>query len=511
MKTLKPILASALCFFLINSFAQHQNVEVSSQYYPNEPSICVNPFNTEEIFIGANGNNFYKSTDGGYSWESSIPFSPNQIAGDPCILVDKDENIFYIHLTTMPGNKVLCQRKRKTTSTWSSGTTASNTNKDNDKEWAVIDQQNDIIYTSWTEFSTWGTTNPNDSSIIMISKSEDKGNTWSTPHRLSNDKGDGSGGNSSMHASMPAVGPNGEVYVTWMSPQGILFEKSNDFGETWQDRNTIISDLPSGWLSHNTPGIQVTPGFPVMDCDTSHTSTRGNIYINWCDMRDGNLDSWVVKSIDGGSTWSLPIKVNNDGTTRDQFFTWMKIDPVTGFVYFVFYDRRNYNNSNTDVYMAVSKDGCETFENFKISEEPFIPYSSVFFGHYNGISAYNNVVRPSWTRMDDGVLSLWTAIIDLDATDVKQIEEIPFELSQNSPNPFRESTFFSFKIKKEGNISLIVYDVFGKKVSSIINNEFYNQGKYIKNFENNDRLKPGIYFFVLEGNGIHKTSKMIVQ
>ena len=86
------------------------------------------------------------------------------------------------------------------------------------------------------------------------------------------------------------------------------------------------------------------------------------------------------------------------------------------------------------------------------------------------------------------------------------------ELSQNSPNPFRESTFFSFKIKEAGNISLKVYDVFGKEVANIINNEFYDTGKYIKNFENQAHsLKSGVYFLSLQGKNLYKTRKMIID
>ena len=74
---------------------------------------------------------------------------------------------------------------------------------------------------------------------------------------------------------------------------------------------------------------------------------------------------------------------------KQQFFTWMTVDQATGFIYIVFYDRREHPNEMTDVYLAVSRDGGETFENMKISESPFDPMSSVFFGDYTNISACN--------------------------------------------------------------------------------------------------------------------------
>ena len=78
----------------------------------------------------------------------------------------------------------------------------------------------------------------------------------------------------------------------------------------------------------------------------------------------------------------------------------------------MFYDRRNYTDTQTDVYMAISKDGGESFTNERISELPFTPKENVFFGDYNNISAYKGIIRPIWTRYEDGKLSIWTALIE---------------------------------------------------------------------------------------------------
>ena len=138
---------------------------------------------------------------------------------------------------------------------------------------------------------------------------------------------------------------------------------------------------------------------PITSCDLSNGINRGTIYINWSDQRNGttNTDIWLVKSTDGGQTWSLPIKVNDDNSNKQQFFTWMTIDQTSGYLYFVFYDRRNYSNDSTDVYMAISMDGGNTFINRKISQSPFFPNEGVFFGDYTNITANNGVIRPIWT------------------------------------------------------------------------------------------------------------------
>jgi len=68
------------------------------------------------------------------------------------------------------------------------------------------------------------------------------------------------------------------------------------------------------------------------------------------------------KITNGGQTWSSVVRVNDYNSTRQQFFTSTAIDQVTGYLWFLFYDRRNYNDNRTDVYMAGSKDGGATFK-----------------------------------------------------------------------------------------------------------------------------------------------------
>jgi hypothetical protein len=114
-----------------------------------------------------------------------------------------------------------------------------------------------------------------------------------------------------------------------------------------------------------------------------------------------------------GKYLSQPARVNKDEGAHQQFFSWFDLDPVTGYLYWVFYDRRNHQNNDTDVFLAWSKDGGKTIENSKISERPFLPTKDVFFGDYNNISAYDGRVRPIWTRMDNGRLSVYTALIDV--------------------------------------------------------------------------------------------------
>ena len=255
---------------------------------------------------------------------------------------------------------------------------------------------------------------------------------------------------------------------------------------------------------------------PVTCCDLSQGPYRGNIYINWSDQRNGltDTDIWFTKSTDGGISWSSRKRVNDDPAGKQQFFTWMTVDQKTGYIYFVFYDRRAYSNNATDVYMAVSRDGGETFQNFKVSESPFTPNPGVFFGDYTNITAYNNVVRPIWARLETGQLSVWTAIVDSLFTGTGQKPEsyLSSSLDQNYPNPGKSYTCIAYKVRRPVRVTLEVFDLFGRKIATLVENKLSGPGRYVEHFDiSRYGLKPGLYYYSLVDNERSVRRKMIVE
>jgi hypothetical protein len=518
---LKLVLFAFSIFYLgiSDSMAQYTNVMISSQNFPEETTIYINPKNTNHLIAGANGSSLYFSHDGGITWSSKVITSSLGEAGDPCVIVDTLGFYYFFHLsgTTNWLDQISCQRSTDEGLTWSNGSGLGiNLPKQQDKHWACVNPKNNEIYATWTQFDLYGTGNPQKRSNILFSKSVDQGMTWSSPIQINEISGNCVDSDGTVEGAVPTVGPNGEIYVSWAGPQGLVFDRSLDGGLSWLDHDIFVSDIPGGW-DYPIQGLNRANGLPVTCCDLSNGPNRGTIYINWSDERNTvgaihDVDVWMVKSTDGGNTWSSLYRVNNDGSEKQQFLTWMTIDQVTGYLWFVFYDRRNYSDTRTDVYMAVSKDGGETFENIKVSESPFIPNSNVFFGDYTCISAHNNVVRPIWTRLNNGSLSVWTAILDPYFTGTKEIEKIPFAVEQVYPNPFNESTFFSFKLHAPTLLNLSVYDIFGHKVSTLIESSVMQPGKYVRQFEPEKyNLPSGVYYFSLSGNGINKQRKIIYQ
>ncbi len=511
------ILSILLLFIVLTAAAQHPNVLITTVGEPNEPSIMIDPKNPMRMMAANNIWHYHTSEDGGLTWQyGRLTSATLGVWGDPCIIVDTLGNFYFFHLSNPPSgswiDRIVCQRTDDMGQTWTSGSSIGYVpGKQQDKEWAVVNPYNNEIYVTWTQFDNYGSNNPNDSSIIRFSKSSDLGETWSEAVRLSKVAGDCIDDDNTTEGAVPTVGPDGQIYVSWSGPAGIVFDRSLDGGNTWLENDIFVYGHAGGW-AQDIPGISRCNGFPVTDCDRSNGPNRGTIYINYTDQRNGadDTDVWLTKSTNGGDTWSEPVRVNDDGPGKQQFFTWMTVDQITGKLWFVFYDRREHDDWSTDVYMAVSEDGGSTFTNFKVSEEPFIPNSSFFFGDYNNISAHNDTVRPIWTRLHNGAMSIHTAFVDPLIIGTELVESIPYAESQVAPNPFTHSTAYSFKLNRTSNVSLSVKDVTGRDVITLINNQTMQPGKYSRMIEAEGySLNPGIYYFALVLDNQILTKKVI--
>jgi hypothetical protein len=412
---------------LLAAQSQYKNILIDKQqptleYPPCEPSICINPANPSQIIAGAILDRVYISNDEGTTWVEKTMHAKLGVFGDPCIIADSKGKFYYFHLAA-PGKKqwespelldcIVVQSSKKHAQKWSKGyAIGRNAPKDQDKEWATFSSDNKSIFCTWTEFDEYESTVPTDSSRILFSMSTDQGKHWTSAQRLSENCGNCLDNDGTVEGAVPAAGPDNQVYVAWALNENIYFDRSIDGGKTWLTKDIVAAEIKGGW-DQKIPGIFRANGMPVLHCDLSTSKHRGALYICWADTRNGESDTdiWIINSTDGGTTWSSPVKVNNDAAGRQQFFPWLTIDQTTGNLYAVFYDRRNYDDNRTDVYLATSIDGGLTWTNERISESPFLPDAKLFFGDYNNISAVNGIVRPIWSRMDNGVMSVWTALI----------------------------------------------------------------------------------------------------
>ncbi|MCX6173306.1 MAG: S8 family peptidase [Ignavibacteriales bacterium] len=97
-------------------------------------------------------------------------------------------------------------------------------------------------------------------------------------------------------------------------------------------------------------------------------------------------------------------------------------------------------------------------------------------------------------------------------TSVKNNDAIPsqFYLLQNYPNPFNPSTVISYKLSVTSKVSLKVYDLLGREVATLVNEERL-PGSYNSQFSiQNSQLPSGVYFYRLQAGDFSETKKMIL-
>lgn len=423
---MKHILAIAILgLFQLN--AQITPVKISEdsamKMGPCEPSISINPRDPSKIVAGSILNRIHTSIDSGKTW-SSVPLkSEFGVWGDPCVVTDTAGRVFYFHLSDPDGknwassnilDRIVCQYSDDNGDTWPGDTYIGlNSPKDQDKEWAVVDQRSNAIYISWTQFDKYGSKDSKDESNILFSSSFDNGQTWSNAIDISTFPGDCIDDDNTVEGAVPAAGDSGHVYVAWAGDQKIWFNHSTDYGKTWLPEEKYIATQKGGWTME-IPGLNRTNGMPVTICDQSQGKYHGRVYVCWADKRNGedNSDIWIIYSDNHGANWSSPSMIHPDPEKKHQFLPWITVDQVTGHLHAIYYDRTGEEGKGTKAVYSRSIDGGETWTQEILSAASFSPIDLVFFGDYNHIDANNGIVRPIWTEYAKGKLSVWTALLN---------------------------------------------------------------------------------------------------
>ena len=386
---MKKIIALLVCTFSL----QAQNVLIGESSLLRgrgycEPSITINPKNPANVVAACILDKVFYSNDSGKTWQEDELESPYGVWGDPVLLSDTAGNHYYFHLSDPTGenwsseeilDRIVAQKSIDGGKTWSEGSYMGlNHPKDQDKHWVTLDPNNNNIYATWTQFDDYGSEDSTAQSNILFSRSTDAGETWSEALQINQIPGTCRDDDSTTEGAVPAVGPDGTIYVSWALNEKLYFDRSSDGGETWLAEDKVVAEQPGGWV----------------------------------DDRNGNYDVWVISSDDGGDTWTEALKINDDLDSADQFFSWLCVDQSNGDLYAVFYDRRGLEGIfETDVYLASSQDGGKTWKNEKINEETFRTIPAVFFGDYNHISAHNGMVRPIWTAIYGGRMGIYTSLL----------------------------------------------------------------------------------------------------
>jgi len=408
------------------AFAQFKNIKLAEQSEGGkpmvEPSIAINQKDAKNIVAAYSLDKIKYTKDGGDNWTEITVTSPFGVYGDVVLESDPKGGIHFFHLSDPSGegrsneawlDRIVGHKSDDGGMTWDEGKSIGhNPPKDQDKPWVAIHPRKGNMIVTWTQFDKYGSTDTSCQSNIMFSTSTNGGKKWSDAVQLNQLPGDCIDSDNTTEGAVPTINLDGKIFVVWSYAGNIYLDRSYDDGKMWLRNDIPITSQEGGW-DMKIPGLGRCNGMPIIKVDNSTSKFHGALYVVWADQGNGENDTdiWFMRSTNNGDNWTSPVRINKEETNTHQFLPWIAIDQSTGYLYVVYYDRRDYDDNRTDVYLAYSSDGGYSFDEVKISESPFIPTEDKFFGDYTNIAAHNGIITPIWARMDDGKTSIWTAII----------------------------------------------------------------------------------------------------
>ena len=123
------------------------------------------------------------------------------------------------------------------------------------------------------------------------------------------------------------------------------------------------------------------------------------------------------------------------------------------------------------------------------------------YSPYNDDQSYYDTQRWLWTWIGDKM--------SVDPNGVEEKEALSnFSLEQNYPNPFNPSTRISYSLQTPQLVSLIVFDVLGREVVSLVN-QYQSTGNHSVDF-NAAFLASGMYFYRLEAGSFQSIKKLML-
>ena len=404
-------LVCGIIFLLSNSSVGQQlgNPICLDEVVTNEPSLSIDSNNPAYQIIGSNVDLYFISSDTGRTWKQKKLNSTMGVYGDPVVKIAESGRYYYAHLSknaekTYPNmfDRIVFHFSDNKGEGFTNGVgIGKNGSKMQDKPWFHVfspdpsDPNKDIIALSWTEFDEYKSPNPTDSARIMFAISKNGGLNFSDPITLSTKQGSCEDNSLTPEGATPIILPDGSVHVVWSMNDLLYYNRSTDWGKTWQGEKVIEKHV-GGW-SIEKEGFMRTNAMPFLS-----SGKNNELYLTWGDSRKKSHQIYFMKSTNAGETWEKPQQItslkNLKKSHGEYFLPFVSVDKHTGHIFIIYYERATHIKAFCEVGIAWSTDNGESFSNTYVSASPFLTAGKkVFFGDYNSVDASHGFVRTVWT------------------------------------------------------------------------------------------------------------------
>ncbi|MCH7879129.1 MAG: T9SS type A sorting domain-containing protein [candidate division Zixibacteria bacterium] len=138
-------------------------------------------------------------------------------------------------------------------------------------------------------------------------------------------------------------------------------------------------------------------------------------------------------------------------------------------------------------------------------------------GDFNG-DGFDDIMFASQNFAGGEPRDVWIMKGSVDiVTDVEDDDDIAlpkgFQLDQNYPNPFNPETTIEFSLKRRSDVELVIYDVLGRRVKQLINQNL-SAGSYTLGWDGTNQggktVASGVYYYQLKTDNTAQSKKMLL-